>query len=220
MIAAGLRFSGRTFFADSRFPFDVSSGDQMDFDLTECLARIRQNDQPAARELVERLYPLVIKIVRANLPRRASEEDLAQEIFMKMFANLDQYHGTSPIEHWVSRIAVNHCLNAIRAQAFRQEWRMADLSPEAVEALEKSSAAADQPDPAAALGAREVVERLLGALSPADQLVIRWLEMEDRSVAEIKAMTGWSSTSIRVRAFRARRKLNRLFGQLHHEGNL
>ena len=45
-------------------------------------------------------YPLVIKVVRAHLPRRAAEEDLAQEIFLKMFANLDQYRAEVPLEHW------------------------------------------------------------------------------------------------------------------------
>ena len=76
------------------------------FDLAGCLQRVRQRDQQAARELVEHLYPLVIRIVRAHLPRRVPEEDLAQEVFLKMFSRLDQYQGAVPFPHWVSRIAV------------------------------------------------------------------------------------------------------------------
>src|SRR5215470_15584916 len=72
-----------------------------------CLARVRRGDDEAARLLTQHLYPLVIKLVRSHLPRRTSEEDLAQTVFMKMFANLSQYSGTVPLEHWVSRIAVN-----------------------------------------------------------------------------------------------------------------
>ncbi|HEX2100446.1 MAG TPA: sigma factor, partial [Candidatus Synoicihabitans sp.] len=63
------------------------------FDLVGCLERVRADDQLAARELVEHLYPLVIRIVRARLPRRVSEEDLTQDIFLKMFSRLDQYQG-------------------------------------------------------------------------------------------------------------------------------
>ena len=63
------------------------------FDFVACLERVRRRDQAAARELVEHLYPLVIRIVRSHLPRRVAEEDLAQEIFLKMFTRLEQYKG-------------------------------------------------------------------------------------------------------------------------------
>ncbi len=191
------------------------------FDIADCLARVREQDQDAARSLVEFLYPSVIRIVRGNLPRRAAEEDLAQEIFVKMFAKLDQYGGEVPLEHWVSRIAVNHCLNAIRAQKSRPEWRMADLSEEQAAALEAvTSSVGQDPDPAHMMAAAELAEKLLEPLCPEDRLLIRLLEMEDRSVEEIRQVTGWSSAAIRVRAFRARRKLNKLFGNLRKEGCL
>src|SRR5215471_451607 len=112
----------------------------LDFDAAECLARVRMQDQDAARSLVEYLYPTVIRIVRGNLPRRAAEEDLAQEIFVKVFDKLEQFQGAVPLDHWVSRIAVNHCLNAIRAQKSRPEWRMSDLSEEQAAALEAATA--------------------------------------------------------------------------------
>jgi RNA polymerase sigma-70 factor (ECF subfamily) len=182
---------------------------------------VREQDQDAARSLVEYLYPTVIRIVRRNLPRRADEEDLAQEIFLKMFEKLDQYKGRVPVEHWVSRIAVNHCLNAIRRQKVRLEWRMADLSEEQAAALEAvTTVGAQEPAPAEVIGARELVDMLLEALSPADRLVIRLLEIEERSIAELRELTGWSAALIRVRAFRARQKLNKRFGKLRRQGRL
>jgi RNA polymerase sigma-70 factor (ECF subfamily) len=186
----------------------------------ECLARVRQHDQEAARELVGLLYPLVIRIVRANLPRRASEEDLAQDIFTRIFQHLDQFQGQSPIEHWVSRIAVNHCLNAIRAQKTRPEWRMSDLSEEHAHLLEGLPGESDDSEPSRRIRSEELVEFLLESLEPEDRLVLRMLEIEDRSVEEIRVVTGWSSAMVRVRAFRARQHLNRRFGQLRREGGL
>ncbi len=171
--------------------------------------------------LVEQLYPTVIRIVRRHLPRRAAEEDLAQDIFVKMFEKLDQFRGGVPLEHWVSRIAVNHCLNAIRARQARPEWRMADLTEEQAATLEAVTTGGDEsPDPSQLLGARELVEMLLGALSPKDRALIRMLEIDGLSVDEVRAATGWSATMIRVRAFRARRKLNREFGELRKVGDL
>jgi RNA polymerase sigma-70 factor (ECF subfamily) len=191
----------------------------LDLDVADCLARARKQDQDAARSLVECLYPKVIRIVRRHLPRRAAEEDLAQDIFVKMFEKLDQFQDEVPLEHWVSRIAVNHCLNAIRAQKARPEWRMADLSEEQSAALEAVTTASGQdPHPSHLIGARELVEKLLEALNPKDRLLIRMLEMDELSIDEVRQVTGWSATYIRVRAFRARRRLNKEFRKLRKEG--
>src|ERR1041384_2050530 len=110
--------------------------DVLPFDLAGCLDRIRQRDQAAARELVDHLYPLVIRIVRSHLPRRVAEEDLTQEVFIKMFTRLDQYQGAVPFPHWVSRIAVTTCIDHLRAQKRRPEFRWADLSENEAEVLD------------------------------------------------------------------------------------
>jgi RNA polymerase sigma-70 factor (ECF subfamily) len=183
-------------------------------DVAACLARVRRRDEDAARALVEHLYPLVIKVVRAHRPRRIVEEDLAQEIFLKVFAHLDQYRGVVPFEHWVARIAVRTCLDQLRAQKRRPELRRADLTETEAEVLDAVIAAEDAPDPVQALAAREIVHKLLDRLNPADRLVIRLMELEERSVAEVRRMTGWNASVIKVRAFRARRKLRRLLEQL------
>src|ERR1700735_3728613 len=100
------------------------------FDMPACWERVRGRDEEAARMLFHHLYPLVIKVVRSHLPRRVSEEDLTQTVFMKVFANLGQYSARAPFEHWVSRIAVNTCIKALRSEKVRPEWREADLSEE------------------------------------------------------------------------------------------
>ena len=199
----------------------VINNKDLDLNVADCLARVRNQGQDAAGLLVEYLYPTVIRIVRGNLPRRGSEEDLAQDIFVKVFEKLDQFQGEVPLEHWVSRIAVNHCLNAIRAQKVRPEWRMADLSEDQAAALDAATTDdVHDPDPSHMLGASEIVEMLLDALRPEDRLLIRMLEIEELSIAEVQQKTGWSATYVRVRAFRARRKLNKYFRTLQKQGHL
>ena len=100
------------------------------FDFAGCLERVRARDQAASRQLVEQLYPQVIRIVRSHLPRRVAEEDLSQEIFLKMFTRLDQYQGAVPFPHWVSRIAVTTCIDQLRAQKRRPEFRWACQTPD------------------------------------------------------------------------------------------
>ncbi|MEW6158341.1 MAG: sigma-70 family RNA polymerase sigma factor [Verrucomicrobiota bacterium] len=183
-------------------------------DMRDCLARVRQQDEEAAKALVQHLYPLVIKIVRAHLPRRMEEEDLAQMIFLKMFRYIEQYSGTVPFEHWVSRIAVNTCLNQLRSEKCKPELRWADLSEDEAEVLEKITTTSREPDPSEGVASRELVEKLLNLLSPKDRLVITCLDLEDRSVADVRNMTGWSESLIKVRAFRARIKLRKLLAKL------
>ena len=178
--------------------------DEDGFDVPACLRQIRDGDEAAARALMEHLYPLVTKLVRAYLPRRTAEEDLIQTVFMKVFARLDQYSGLVPIERWVCRITVNTCLNQLQKEKIRPEWRFSDLSDNQQKFLEHLPAPEEPPNSALAA---ELVVRLLRLLKPADRLVIQLLHMEQKSILEIAEITGWSVPMIKVRAFRARKKL-------------
>ena len=188
--------------------------DDQSFDLAGCLDRVRKRDQIAARELVEHLHPLVIRIARSHLPRRVAEEDLAQEIFLKMFTRIDQYQGNVPFTHWVSRIAVTTCIDHLRAQKRRPELRWADLSERETDALDAVITSESDVAPDDALAAKEIVHKLLDMLKPEDRLVIQYLDLDQRSIAEISALTGWNQTLVKVRAFRARRKLQRFYREL------
>ena len=186
-------------------------------DMADCLERVRQADEEAARALVCELYPLVMKIVRSHLPRRTDEEDLAQMVFAKIFAHLRQYSGAVPFEHWVSRVAVNTCLNQLRAEKCRPELRWADLNQDEAETLEKVAARAKEPDPFEQLAARELAHKMLETLSPKDRLILTMLDLEERSVGEIRELTGWNASLIKVRAFRARKKLRKQFAKILKE---
>ncbi len=165
------------------------------------------HDDAAAQELVRQLYPLVAKIVRAHRTRRTAEEDLCQMIFIKMFQNLPSFSGKVPLEHWVSRIAVNTCLNQIESERVRPELRQADLSEEQAAVIESMAASPDELGPDEKFASRELVEHLLQSLKPAERLVIDLMYLQSRSVEEIRKVTGWSGTLVKVRAFRARNKM-------------
>lgn len=181
--------------------------DQPELDVEACVARVREGDEDAARSLLEHLRPLVLKIVRAHLPRRTAEEDLVQAVFIKVFTRIDQFRGEVPLAHWVSRIAVNTCFNELNRERVRPELRHADLSESEVEVIQNlAGAASDIPDDRA-MEAREIVAKLLEQLSPADRLVITLLHLEGKTVDDIRQITGWSMPLVKVRAFRARQRM-------------
>lgn len=166
------------------------------FDVNACVARLRRPEPPpdeeAARELMQHLYPQVLRLVRSHLPRRTAEEDLCQVVFVKIFQRLDQYTGAAPLEHWVSRVTVNTCLHQLAAEKARPEVRWSDLGEDEARVVEQLAAGSAELPADRQLAARELVERLLARLAPADRLLINWLHLEERSVAEVAQLTGWS----------------------------
>jgi len=180
----------------------------------ELVAAVLQQDEAAARELVRSLYPLVAKLVRSHRPARTAEEDLCQMIFIKVLQKLPQFSGAVPLEHWVSRIAINTCLNQIQAEKARPELREADLSEEQAAVIRNLATTTDELGPDQSFASRQLVEHLMDALKPAERLVIDLLYLQQRSVAEIRRATGWSAALVKVRAFRARQKMKRVLSGL------
>jgi len=128
-------------------------------------------------------------------------------IFIKVFQKLSQFSGKVPLEHWVSRIAVNTCLSQIEAEKVRPELRHADLSEEQQAVVENLASSSDELAPDRQLASRQLVEHLLQLLKPVERLVIDLLYLQGCSVEEIHKITGLGTAAIKVRAFRARQKM-------------
>lgn len=128
-------------------------------------------------------------------------------IFIKVFQKLSQFSGKVPLEHWVSRIAVNTCLSQIESERVRPELRHADLSEEEEAVVKNLAVSSEELAPDHQLASRQLVEHLLEFLKPVERLVIDLLYLQGRSVEEIHKMTGLGVAAIKVRAFRARQKM-------------
>jgi RNA polymerase sigma-70 factor (ECF subfamily) len=178
--------------------------------------RALQGEAGAAERLVEILYPVVIRIVRNHLPRGLDEEDLAQEVFLKLFAKLETFRGDQPMEHWVARITRNLCFDHLRKQRRRRELRCADLTEEEEQMLEVILAEEPfhrgRPDGLESCG--ELLAKLFCTLRPEEERVLRMLDLEGLPVKEIAAVLNWGESRIKVTAFRARRKLQEVLRQL------
>ncbi len=186
--------------------------------LRELVAAVLRHDDDAARELVRHLYPLVAKLVRSHRPARTAEEDLCQMIFIKILQKLPQFSGKVPLEHWVSRIAVNTCINQIQAEKARPELREADLSEEQAAVVRDIAATDNELSHDRRFASRELVEHLMMVLKPAERLVIDMLYLQQRSIAEIQEISGWSRALIKVHAFRARQKMKKRMTALSGKG--
>ena len=135
-------------------------------------------------------------------------------IFIRVFQKLSQFSGKVPIEHWVSRIAVNTCLNQIESERIRPEVRHADLSTEEQAVIENLATTSEELAPDQRFASRQLVDHLLAALKPVERLAIDLLYLQGRSVEEIRKITGWSAALIKVRAFRARQKMKQQLAKI------
>ena len=135
-------------------------------------------------------------------------------IFIKVFQKLSQFSGNVPLEHWVSRVAVNTCLNQIESEKVRPEVRHADLTVEEQAVVENLASSSEELAPDHRFASRQLVEHLLAALKPVERLAIDLLYLQGRSVDEIRKITGWSAALIKVRAFRARQKMKQQLARI------
>lgn len=179
---------------------------EVPFDLGECLAGVRRGEPRAAEALVRHCQPMVGRLVAAHRPHSMAHEDLVQEVFLALFARLDRYRPRDgiPFEHWLARVTLNVCRDALRSE--RRRPVAASLPPETA-AWVFSLLVDPAPRVDDALAARAAVELLLAELPAEDRLLLTLLSLEERSLEEVSALTGRSRTVLKVRAFRARRRL-------------
>lgn len=174
---------------------------------SELIAAAARGDEPAWRTIIHELSPRVFSIIRNHLRRRDDHEDVAQEVFAKLFLRLGQYRGKQPFSHWVSRITLNTCRDWLRRGKARPSVSWTDLNPDQAELLERTLAGDEPaPDENPAL-LRDFIDHLISTLNPNEQIVIRLLDLEERSVQDVCDLTGWGASKVKVTAMRARRKL-------------
>ena len=182
----------------------------------ELIAAVLNGDTASFEPLVKKYQPRVFATARRYARRESEVEDIVQEVFLKAFRKLGGFRGDAPFEHWLMRLAVRTCYDFLRAHQRNRELSLTDLSDDEGDWLERFAAnPIDSGENAAA--ARELVERVMAHLSPAARLVITLLEIEDRSLKEIAALTGWSVAVVKIRAFRARAEMRRCLQKLARE---
>jgi RNA polymerase sigma-70 factor, ECF subfamily len=177
------------------------------------VAAVRQGDPAPFENLVLKYQARIFATARRYSRREHEVQDIVQEIFLKAFQKIGGFRGDAPFEHWLMRLAVRTCYDSLRVHQRNRELSVTDLASDESEWLERCAA---QPDSTSGScdAARQLVAKVFERLSPAARLVLTLLEIEDRSVKEISALTGWSVPLVKVRAFRARAEMRKCLKRL------
>jgi len=182
----------------------------------DLIAAVLKGDAASFEPLVKKYSPRVFATARRYARRDSEVEDIAQEVWLKAFEKLGSFRSEAPFEHWLMRLAVRTCYDFLRSHQRNRETAFSELADPEGNWLDRF---VSQPDSAneRAEAARQLVDRVLDQLSPAARLVITLLEIEERSVKEIAALTGWSVPLVKVRAFRARAEMRKILSRIAKE---
>src|SRR6266853_1889557 len=168
--------------------------------------RVQARDEMAFREVVERHQTKVFSIIFGILRNRNDAEDIAQQVFAKVYFSIRNFDFRSSLLTWIYKITVNECYDYLRKKKVRKLVYESDFSTEDAQRMEAS-----EPDAAPPVDERlaqqDLVMKLLSKVSAEDRSLMLLKEVEGHSVEELAASTGWNENTIKVKLFRTRQKL-------------
>jgi RNA polymerase sigma-70 factor, ECF subfamily len=170
--------------------------------------RVQARDEIAFREIVERYQAKVFSIIYGILRNHNDAEDIAQQVFAKIYFSIQNFDFRSSLLTWIYKITVNECYDYLRKKRVRKLVYESDFSEEDTLKMENSGTAMDEaPRVDDQLARRDLVLKLLAKISEEDRNLILLKEVEGHSVEELSDMTGMNENTIKVKLFRARQKL-------------
>ena len=170
--------------------------------------RAQSGDESAFREIVERYQSKVFSIIHGVVRQRNDVEDIAQQVFAKVYLSLRNFDFRSSLITWIYKITVNECFDYLRKRKVRKLVYESDLSEEEVRRVENTDPAVERQVAAdSSLAQRDYVVKLLARVSEEERMLLILKEVEGYSVEELASKTGMNENTVKVKLFRARQKL-------------
>jgi len=175
----------------------------------EWIQRAQNGEQEAFGLLVERYHRKVFSLVFHIVRQQEDVEDLAQEVFIKVFRAIRSYNFRAPFRAWVARITINHCYDFLRrrkASKISYSWQLTDEGRRNLD-----TGQGFQPrgglNVEEEISLKDLIRKLLDRAPPEDRVVLVMKEMENLSVKEIAKTLNWSTSKVKVRLHRARKRM-------------
>ena len=178
----------------------------------ELIKRAQNKDSAAFNEVVLAYRKRILGTIGRLIARSEDVEDVAQEVFLRLYFSLDQLRTPEVFEPWLYRLTVNAAFDYLRKQRRRLEFRMSDLSEQQVLMADATAGAKVEHEEQAKKNVRESVDSLLGAVSEADRILLMLKEVEGLSLKELEKIYKVNENALKVRLFRARQRVLKAFG--------
>ncbi len=169
--------------------------------------RAQAGDEGAFREIVEHYQSKVFSIIHGIVRQRNDVEDIAQQVFTKVYFSIGNFDFRSSLITWIYKITVNECFDYLRKKKVRKLVYESDLSEDEARRVENTEPSVRQVPADVNLARRDYIFKLLTKVSDEERNLLMLKEVEGHSVEELAEMTGMNENTIKVKLFRARQKL-------------
>jgi len=177
-------------------------------DERQLVRRAQKGDKVAFETLVQRHQHRVFAVARGILKRQEDVEDIAQQVFVKAYFSLKRFDQRAAFSTWLYKITVNECWDLLRKRKARPLVYEADFSEEqSRQYTAPEREASKAPDASDRMALREQLENMLSQLDKRDRAMLVLKEVEGFSVEEIAESMGLNANTVKVRLFRARRRI-------------
>jgi len=186
----------------------------------ELVKRSCDGDEYAFTEIVRRYTPRVFLFVSKFFHRQSIIEEVAQEVFLRIFTQLKTFANRGSFEGWLTRITVNTCINQLRESKRETELTFSALTQQEAEWIERKldNFATNHSSEEDKIIALNLVNRVLKTMSAEDRIVLTLIDAEGRSIREVAELTGWKESKVKIQAFRARRRMRQAIEKIMKEG--
>jgi len=175
---------------------------------TDLIRNCQSGDPDAFRLLVERYQGRVFSIAHSLIRSRDDVEDIAQQVFTKVYFAIRNFDFRCALITWIYRITVNECYDHLRRNRSRKLFCISEISEADCRQLERATTPDLSPDRRAELA--QIVSLLLERVSPEERLLLLMKEVEGYSIQDLARMFRWNQNTVKVKLFRARRRLARI----------
>jgi len=176
----------------------------VEFDLIQ---KAQQGDASAFNEIVSAYRRRIMGTISHVIGRPEDVEDVAQEVFIRLYFSLGQLRTPEVFEPWLYRLTVNASYDYLRKSRRRIESRMADLSEQQVMMADAVAGSRAQHDDSEKRRVRDTVQELLSAVSTEDRILLTLKEVEGLSLKELEKVYNVNENALKVRLFRARQRV-------------
>jgi RNA polymerase sigma-70 factor (ECF subfamily) len=186
----------------------------------ELIERARAGDAPAFNDLVLAYRKRILGTISRLIGRPEDVEDVAQEVFVRLYYSLDQLRTAEVFEPWLYRLTVNACYDYLRRAKRRSESRMADLSEQQVMLADSLAGGRQQSEDQQKSKTREFMDALFRHVSEEDRILLTLKEVEGLSLKELQKIYHVNENALKVRLFRARQRVLKAYKAAVADGKL
>src|SRR5437660_12259281 len=144
----------------------VASNTRVDYQSTPegaLVRRAQEGDEAAFREILEHYQSKVFSIIHGIVRHRNDTEDIAQQVFAKVYFSIRKFDFRSSLITWIYKITVNECYDYLRKKRVRKLVYESDFSEEDAQRMQNTDAAVDQhPAVDTRLAQRDLIGKQMG----------------------------------------------------------